>query len=251
MGPGVAYEQSYAYGKNSPLVYVDPSGLAATVGENLVSRHRQMIISTASKYGLLAELPAAILLGENDFNRGVGKVSDLFEDYTPAALQGDPRRGPANLHITDADLIKSHFSTATLDNEIESVDPTLKGLSLRDLVRRSSNNDNLNVKLLVLAMASISKEYAGAREGKPGISIEKAVLLARKTGVGQAQTLYEGRELDYNAQIANYCSNVAFYKSEVQCRKKLFVSVLDDETEPPWLKQYGPYRATGRKLLSK
>ena len=94
---GSSYGQAYAYAMNNPAVYLDPSGLAATVGENLVSRQRQMIVSTASKYGLLPELPAAILLGENDFNRFGSKVSDLFEDYTPSAIQGDPRRGPANL----------------------------------------------------------------------------------------------------------------------------------------------------------
>jgi hypothetical protein len=46
---------------------------------------------------------------------------------------------------------------------------------MKEVVQRSANNDKLNVKLLILAMVSTSKEYRGYRQGKPGLSLEKAV----------------------------------------------------------------------------
>jgi hypothetical protein len=254
---GQPYPSSYVYGNNNPLVYVDPSGLQSNLGQNVVNRNRQMIMSTATKYGLLPDLPAAILLGENDFGVVTGRLSEDLEQYTPERIQGDRRTGVANLHSWDTNLIEGagegpdriarHFSQATIDNEIALVDPALKGKSLKELLVLSGRNEKLNVKLLILTMVGTSKEFAGMRQGKPGLSPDKALLLARKTGLVQAGLLLQGKYEDYNLDIAqNYCDQYDF-----DCRKKLLVPLLDGATEPKWLKQYGPYRATARKLLRK
>lgn len=257
---GSPYPSACVYGNNNPLVFVDPSGLQVVTtggpnpaklvgneGQNIVSRQRQMILSTASKYGLMAELPAAILLGENDFRPIVADQADFLEELEPKIRNADERVGVANLHSWDAALIRRNFSDGTLDNEIASVDPTLRGKSLKEVLAMSRGNEALNVKLLVLAMASTSKEFAGKRQGKPSISVEKALLLARKTGWQQAQYLLQGQYERYNIDIAqNFCGQRDF-----DCRRKLLVSLLNGATEPAWLKQYGPYRATSRKLLNR
>ena len=244
---GVAYPSAYIYGNNNPVVYVDPSGLQSNYGENVVNRNRQMINRTAIKYGLLPELPSAILLGENDFGVVTGRLSEDLEQLTPEAIQGDRRTGVANLHSWDTDHIQKNFRESTIQNEIASVDPKLKGKSLRELLVLSGRNEKLNVKLLLLIMAGTAKEFAGERQGTPGLSIDKALLLARKTGDRQALVLVDGSYDAYNRDIgANYCDRLDF-----DCRKKLLVPLLDGGTEPPWLKQYGPYRATARRILNR
>ncbi len=240
---GQAYPSSYVYGNNNPLVFVDPSGLQSNYGENVVNRNRQMINRTAMKYGLLPELPAAILLGENDFGVVMGRVSEDLEQYAPESIQGDRRTGAANLHSWEANLIQNNFRESTIQNEIASVDPKLRGKSLRELLVLTGRNE----KLLLLIMGGTSKEFAGERQGTPGLSIDKALSRARKTGGRQALLLVDGSYDAYNRDIGgNYCDRLDF-----DCRKKLLVPLLAGGTEPPWLKQYGPYRATARGILNR
>jgi hypothetical protein len=74
LGAGTAFESPYAYAGNSPLVYVEPSGLrkAKTAGEKLVKKNCKFIKDDCRRAGVKPELVAKILMEENNFSSLVG-----------------------------------------------------------------------------------------------------------------------------------------------------------------------------------
>ena len=220
---GSAFESAYVYAGNNPAVYSDPSGLrkkaaGSNVGRKLVVKHRGLINSMSQRYGLNPEVAALILMEENNFGRNMNFLSAQAEQMDPF---GDSRTGIANLHSWDLaapldaftlggvrsalgdDLLeagrkrdKTRRPSAEVDAAVErrfASDPTRA-------IRWSQTDEELNIKILILNLASTDRNLEGPGAGP--LSRDEALVLSRKTGGGAAADLYNGKYKAYNDWLA-------------------------------------------------
>jgi hypothetical protein len=223
MGPGSAFESTYVYAGNSPLVYVDPSGLrkAKTAGEKLVKKNCKFIKDACRRAGVKPELVAKILMEENNFSSLAGAVSSAAEeDEYMMPGHNDPRIGVANLHRRDLQSVVVKFgyqNTASfLGNDLHRVvkaadwdlavsDAQYLQINTDDVSDASQHNDRLNIGILILRMRAnrLLFQSTGRGAGSP-IGEDDAMILARKTGHVAAGRLYSGNFSAYNDWVDGY-----------------------------------------------
>ena len=219
LGAGSAFESAYAYGGNSPLVYTDPSGLrkkaaGSNIGRQLVVKHRGLINSMSQRYGLNPEVTALILMEENNFGRNMNFLSAQAEQMDPF---GDPRTGIANLHSWDLiepiraftlggvrsalgdDLLEAGRKRDKTRRSAADVDAAVERRFASDPIRAirwSQTDEELNIKILILNLASTNRNLQGVGSGP--LSRDEALVLSRKTGGEAAANLYNGNYKAYN-----------------------------------------------------
>jgi hypothetical protein len=243
-GAGSAFESSYVYAGNNPVVYVDPSGLrkASTAGEKLVKKHCRLIKDFCRRAGVNASVVAKVLMEENNFSSFVGDIASTAEWLDPF---GDPRTGVANLHTWDLSSVVDGFGVANTRAALgadyeravnEYISPDA-GNSQRNYILENQNakvtdwsqgNDRLNIKILILRLRITKLELDKRRSAGP-ISSSEALILSRKAGPNAAYGLYSGDLTTYRDGLtqSGYSGDPRFAASATQ--------------SPSWLRRYDKY----------